>query len=263
MCEQQCSTYFGRVLCTCHTGYVFNKTRLQLGLVPTCLDKDECEDDNGGCEQECVNTEGSSRCQCQEGYHLQEDDTSCHLVQGSSAGTIKAGAAFRPKPAVRRLTKTVNKLEEKFRALNSAIKLYSFAGGVPGPEGPPGPPGTPGPRGFPGPAGVGSGGMREEETDEDMDSYVVSSGKNGAKKKGEFCRCRRGPVGEPGTAGETGSRGFRGEQGLRGEKGAEGSFDFLMAMMKDVREDIEMLKEKVMGDDKPQLDPRRFSGKKK
>jgi hypothetical protein len=35
-----------------------------------------------------------------------------------------------------------------------------------------------------------------------------------------------------------------------------------MAMMKDVREDIEMLKEKVMGDDKPQLDPRRFSGKK-
>ena len=27
-----------------------------------------------------------------------------------------------------RLSKTVNKLEEKFRALNSAIKLYSFAG---------------------------------------------------------------------------------------------------------------------------------------
>ena len=29
-----------------------------------------------------------------------------------------------------RLSKTVNKLEEKFRALNSAIKLYSFAGNI-------------------------------------------------------------------------------------------------------------------------------------
>ena len=261
MCEQQCSTYFGRVLCTCFTGYLFNKTRLQLGLVPTCLDKNECEDDNGGCEQVCINTEGSSRCECEKGYQLQEDDTSCEPIKGPK-GPINAGAAFRPKPAVRRLTKTVNKLEEKFRALNSAIKLYSFAGGVPGPEGPPGPPGSPGPRGFPGPAGSGSGGIREDETDEEMDSYVITTGKTGAKKKGEFCRCRRGPVGEPGPAGETGPRGFRGEQGLRGEKGAEGSFDFLMAMMKDVREDIEMLKEKVFGNDQSELDPRRFGRKK-
>jgi hypothetical protein len=35
-----------------------------------------------------------------------------------------------------------------------------------------------------------------------------------------------------------------------------------MAMMKDVREDIEMLKERVMGDNKSELDPRRFAGKK-
>ena len=28
------------------------------------------------------------------------------------------------------MDKTVNKLEEKFRALNSAIKLYSFAGNI-------------------------------------------------------------------------------------------------------------------------------------
>lgn len=262
MCEQQCSTYFGRVLCTCFNGYLFNKTRLQLGLVPTCLDKNECEDDNGGCEQICKNTEGSNQCECEEGYELQDDDTSCEQIKGSSVGTIKAEAAFRPKPAVRRLTKTVNKLEEKFRALNSAIKLYSFAGGVPGPEGPPGPTGSPGPRGFPGPAGSGSDGVRDDEIDEEMDSYVISSGKTGGKKKGDFCRCRRGPTGEPGTAGETGPRGFRGEQGLRGEKGAEGSFDFLMAMMKDVREDIEMLKEKVLGNDQSELDPRRFAGKK-
>ncbi len=45
-------------------------------------------------------------------------------------------------------------LEERFRALNMAIKLYSFAGGAPGPEGPKGEPGPAGPRGFPGPPGT-------------------------------------------------------------------------------------------------------------
>ena len=25
LCEQQCSVYFGRVICTCYTGYIFNK----------------------------------------------------------------------------------------------------------------------------------------------------------------------------------------------------------------------------------------------
>jgi len=266
LCEQQCSTYFGRVICTCSTGYTFNKTRHQLGLVPTCLDKNECEEDRGGCEHICVNTEGGRKCECEEGYQLQEEDeASCQIDIGSTAGSVPGnGAAFRPKPALRRLTKTVNKLEEKFRALNSAIKLYSFAGGVPGPEGPPGPPGPPGPRGFPGPAGRGDGSTGADvDLDEEMDSYVISStGKNGKKRKGEFCKCKRGPVGEIGSPGERGPRGFRGEQGLRGQKGEEGSFDFLMAMMKDVREDIEMLKEKVGVDDKSELDPRRFAGKK-
>ena len=35
-------------------------------------------------------------------------------------------------------------------ALSTAVRLYSFAAGPPGPEGPPGQPGTPGKRGFPG-----------------------------------------------------------------------------------------------------------------
>jgi hypothetical protein len=29
LCEQRCSTYFGRVICTCYTGYTFNKVMLQ------------------------------------------------------------------------------------------------------------------------------------------------------------------------------------------------------------------------------------------
>ena len=122
---------------------------------------------------------------------------------------------------------------------------------MPGPEGPPGPPGPPGPRGFPGPPG-GGGGAETEAADiieEDLDSFILTaragntSGSGGAR--GQFCQCKRGPVGETGPAGERGPRGFRGEQGLRGPKGEDGSFDFIMALLKDVREDIAMLKEKV------------------
>ena len=66
---------------------------------------------------------------------MQDDYTSCATAKRSSVRIVEAGSvpengtAFRPKPAVRRLTKKVDKLEEKFRALNSSKKLYSFARG--------------------------------------------------------------------------------------------------------------------------------------
>jgi len=263
LCEQQCNTYFGRVICTCFAGYDFNKTRYSLGLRPNCMDKNECLEDNGGCQDDqfCVNTLGSHECVCKEGFKLGNDNITCEPAEDddnkadevSARGEIIAEPAYRPKPEMRRLIKTVNTLEEKFRALNSAIKLYSFAGGVPGPEGPPGPPGPPGPRGFPGPPGVGGGGDMSEGHDdnleEDLDSYILTAGGNGSGNgKNKFCRCRRGPVGEQGPAGERGPRGFRGEQGLRGPKGEDGSFDFIMALLKDVREDIVMLKDKVFNE---------------
>ena len=59
LCEQKCSTYFGRVICTCFAGFSFNKTRHALGLGPACEDRDECVEDNGGCQHLCVNTPGS------------------------------------------------------------------------------------------------------------------------------------------------------------------------------------------------------------
>ena len=130
--------------------------------------------------------------------------------------------------------------------------MILFSGGVPGPEGPPGPPGPPGPRGFPGPPGAGTGvavgGVGADDIiEEDLDSYILTaSARNGSgSSKGQFCKCKRGPVGETGPPGERGPRGFRGEQGLRGPKGEDGSFDFIMALLKDVKEDITMLKEKV------------------
>ena len=68
------------------------------------------------------------RCACREGFTLQEDDNSCKASR-DVVTIAEAEPAYRPKPELRRLVKTVDTLEEKFRALNSAIKLYSFAGG--------------------------------------------------------------------------------------------------------------------------------------
>ena len=92
-------------------------------------------------------------------------------------------------------------------------------------------------------------GGHDDNLEEDLDSYILTAGGNGSGNgKNKFCRCRRGPVGEQGPAGERGPRGFRGEQGLRGPKGEDGSFDFIMALLKDVREDIVMLKDKVFNE---------------
>ena len=95
------------------------------------------------------------------------------------------------------------------------LSCLLLTGGVPGPEGPPGPPGPPGPRGFPGPAGGGLGGEDDGDLEADLDSYVLTAGTRSEK----FCRCKRGPLGQPGAPGERGPRGFRGEQGLRGPRG--------------------------------------------
>lgn len=51
---------------------------------------------------------------------------------------------------VTKMEQKVKMLEEKITAMSTAIKLYSFAAGPPGPEGPPGSEGPPGARGFPG-----------------------------------------------------------------------------------------------------------------
>ena len=118
-------------------------------------DIDECEEDNGGCEQECRNTPGSYQCHCSEGF--KEEGSSC-LPDGdpSAAGTL-------PDPTIKivsnetsnnqcqascehvtKMEAKIKRLEEKITAMGTAIKLYSFASGPPGPEGSPGPEGPPG-----------------------------------------------------------------------------------------------------------------------
>ena len=61
LCEQKCSVYFGRVICTCFAGYRFNRTLHKIAAsagaddpevgMSSCEDVDECLDDNGGCQQ--------------------------------------------------------------------------------------------------------------------------------------------------------------------------------------------------------------------
>ena len=55
LCEQRCSVFFGRVVCTCFAGYNFNREKhlesTPEAPVKACEDKDECQVNNGDCEQ--------------------------------------------------------------------------------------------------------------------------------------------------------------------------------------------------------------------
>ncbi|KAK6487388.1 oncoprotein-induced mRNA 3 protein-like [Huso huso] len=48
----------------------------------TCLDVNECEQDNGGCAEICVNLKGSYRCQCGIGRILGPDGKTCDEIEG-------------------------------------------------------------------------------------------------------------------------------------------------------------------------------------
>ncbi len=79
----------------------------------------------------------------------------------------------------------VSDVEERLRALSTAVRLLGLSAGAQGPQGPPGPPGSPGPRGFPG-AGTADRDdaaavqSDDEDTEEDsnaetdFDSYKVT-----------------------------------------------------------------------------------------
>lgn len=287
-CEQKCSVYFGRVICTCYSGYRFSPENHKRGLTPVCLDIDECVGHNGGCEHHCVNVPGSFHCTCRSGYRLRGDNSTCELA--SEGGALQSpgqwhapqlaspahSLALQPDSgqqcsascsSVGQMSAKIKSLEEKVVALSTAVRLYSFAAGLPGPEGPPGPPGASGPRGFPGPEGSpGPPGQRGPEgpvwapptemapttprppaddpfTKDDfpLDSWTVLQGRG----RRQFCRCRRGAVGSPGAPGKPGPRGLPGPAGPPGEKGEPGSFDFLSLMIADVKHDIQKLQEKV------------------
>ncbi|KAG8232307.1 hypothetical protein J437_LFUL018286 [Ladona fulva] len=167
LCEQMCTVYLGRIICTCFTGYKFSSENQKKGLRPTCLDINECLDNNGDCEHLCINEQGGYRCECDDGWKLQRDNRTCQQISHTPrpTGAVRSEKG-KPKEeanpvehcsancdTVARLQQTVQELQSKVHTLSTAIKLYSIESGPPGPKGSPGAPGPPGPRGFPGPEG--------------------------------------------------------------------------------------------------------------
>ncbi|XP_076623027.1 uncharacterized protein LOC143342733 isoform X1 [Colletes latitarsis] len=68
-CDHVCKDTDGRPRCYCYKGY-----RLEGN---SCIDVDECKDNEGGCEHKCVNTPGSFRCECPKGMKLLQDRFTC------------------------------------------------------------------------------------------------------------------------------------------------------------------------------------------
>ncbi|XP_021567746.1 collagen and calcium-binding EGF domain-containing protein 1 [Carlito syrichta] len=262
-CEQQCTDNFGRVLCTCYPGYRYDRDRHQKREKPYCLDIDECATSNGTlCAHLCINTLGSYRCECREGYIQEDDGKTCTKGdkypndtghEEKSENAVTAGTCCATCKEFRQMKQTVLQLKQKIALLpNNAADLGKYITGdkvlasnayLPGPPGLPGgqgPPGSPGPKGSPGfpgmPGPPGQPGPRGSMGPMGP-SPDVSHVKQG----------RRGPVGPPGAPGRDGSKGERGAPGPKGSPGPPGSFDFLLLMLADIRNDITELQEKVFG----------------
>ncbi|XP_064192145.1 collagen and calcium-binding EGF domain-containing protein 1-like [Anguilla rostrata] len=267
-CEQQCTDNFGRVVCTCYPGFRFDRERHRSHQHPYCLDVDECEESNGTvCDQHCENTAGSFLCRCSSGYSLAPDKRSClpsHNLSssGKSDTLMSAGSCsltcqdfVSMKNSLLQLKLRLGSTQPTSQVLspglaNSSDKPSLGWGGKgsvspapPGPPGSPGPPGAPGLRGEPGEQGEpgprGLSGLQGPRGD--MGPMGPEPDLNHIK------RGRRGPVGPPGAPGRDGQKGDRGAPGPRGPAGPPGSFDFLLLMMADIRNDIIELQEQVFG----------------
>ncbi|XP_041425732.1 collagen and calcium-binding EGF domain-containing protein 1 [Xenopus laevis] len=257
-CEQQCTDNFGRVLCTCYPGYLYDRERHKNREKPYCLDIDECASKNETvCSHICINTPGSYRCECPEGYSLEEDGKTC--TKGSqgdfekSNNVMKAGVCSETCKDFHQIKQTVLQLKQKLAFLPNSVLESSkhitaekvlasttYVQGPPGLPGAQGPPGLPGPKGSEGQPGIpgppGPPGPRG------LMGPVGPSPEISHHKQG-----RRGPLGPPGAPGKDGTKGDRGAPGPRGPPGPPGSFDFLLLMMADIRNDIAELQDRVFG----------------
>ncbi|XP_053706616.1 collagen and calcium-binding EGF domain-containing protein 1 isoform X1 [Synchiropus splendidus] len=251
-CEQQCTDHFGRVVCTCYPGYRYDRERHRNRQKPYCLDIDECAEKNVSvCSQICLNSVGSYRCECEKGYFLEEDGKTCtkgeralHLFDEPDKAK-NTGTCSLSCDDFNQLKMSVLQLKQKMSMLSNSADVpeqmtsekiltpFILMGppgppGAPGDQGPVGPPGQLGKAGPPGPRGN----MGPIGPTPDL-SHI---------KKGS-----RGPVGPPGAPGRDGLKGSRGAPGPAGPPGPPGSFDFLLLLMADIRNDIAELQNKVYG----------------
>ncbi|XP_014880349.1 collagen and calcium-binding EGF domain-containing protein 1-like isoform X1 [Poecilia latipinna] len=252
-CEQQCTDHFGRVVCTCYLGYRYDRERHRNREKPYCLDIDECADKNmSACSQICINTAGSFRCECEKGYFLEDDGKTCtkgeravHLFEKCD-NLMNAGTCSATCEDFLQIKMAVLQLKQKMALLSNSAdvpvqmmneKIMTSPVFLPGPPGSPGPPGDIGPVGPPGLAGApGPPGPRGlmGPIGPTPDLFHIKRGP-------------RGPLGPPGAPGRDGLKGERGAPGPAGPPGPPGSFDFLLLLMADIRNDIADLQSKVYG----------------
>ncbi|EPQ17397.1 Collagen and calcium-binding EGF domain-containing protein 1 [Myotis brandtii] len=182
-------------------------------------------------------------------HHVPHTPSAGHDEKAENA--VRAGTCCASCKEFHQMKQTVLQLKQKIALLpNSAVDLGKYNTGdkvlasnayLPGPPGLPGgqgPPGSPGPKGSPGfpgmPGPPGQPGPRGS-----MGPMGPSPDLSHIKQG------RRGPVGPPGAPGRDGSKGERGAPGPRGSPGPPGSFDFLLLILADIRNDIAELQEKV------------------
>ncbi|XP_041048593.1 collagen and calcium-binding EGF domain-containing protein 1 isoform X1 [Carcharodon carcharias] len=255
-CEQQCTDNFGRVLCTCYLGYYFDRVKHRNREKPYCIDVDECAKSNGTvCSHICLNTPGSYQCACKEGFYLKEDGKTCSKSESAgqyikSDTVMKAGTTCSTtcedfqqiKQAVLQLKQKITLLPNNIADISkqrpNSNKLFSSNSYNYGLNGPPGPSGLPGPKGSLGPKG--QSGPPGPPGPRGMMGPIGPSPDISHIKQG-----RRGAVGLPGASGRDGAKGERGAPGPRGSPGPPGSFDFLLLMLADIRNDIAELQLKV------------------
>ncbi|CAL9702071.1 unnamed protein product [Knipowitschia caucasica] len=263
-CEQQCTDNFGRVICTCFPGYRFDRERHRNHKSPYCIDIDECEHpDTNMCEHECVNSAGSFTCRCRTGYTLGADQQSCipdhHMSSsGKSETLMSAGACsftcqdfVNMKSSLQQLKSNLgsiqasspvsglaNSSDKRSHGRSGKMSSVTCSSGLPGPPGAPGVPGHP-----------GEPGRRGEPGERGPQGSRGDIGPMGPEPDlRHIKRGRRGAVGPPGAPGKDGLKGDRGAPGPSGPAGPPGSFDFLLLMMADIRNDIIELQEKVFGE---------------
>ncbi|KAI3377006.1 hypothetical protein L3Q82_000231 [Scortum barcoo] len=220
-CEQQCTDNFGRVVCTCYPGYRFDRERHRSHKSPYCLVSSSGKSDT-------LMSAGTCSFTCQDFINMKNSLLQLKLRLGNtqSPNQVPGLANSSDKPSLGRAGKSPDS------PCLPGLPGPPGAPGVPGHPGKPGERGNPGERGPPGPRGP-RGDMGPMGPEPDLKHI----------KRG-----RRGPVGPPGAPGRDGLKGERGAPGPRGPPGPPGSFDFLLLMMADIRNDIIELQEKVFGE---------------
>lgn len=70
-CQHNCINSEGSFSCSCHDGYELKNDKV------SCVDIDECVENNGNCSNICINLIGSHSCACEYGFVLGADNHTC------------------------------------------------------------------------------------------------------------------------------------------------------------------------------------------